>query len=318
MIDVVALNLAPVSIEPERTLDVIAGEINGLKEEARTIIISNSIEIGRRLCEARNMVPDGQWGAWLKDNVEYSERTAQYLMALFNEYGLKGVPAGLERASLSNALLLIGKPEEIRQELLESGEAENLSSRELKARIRELEAERDAQQVTIDSLMESQQRAEDEAERASAEAADLNRQLEDQAARMDAMRQATLRASDRESASIEERTKLREENHRLTAEYKRIESELEKARARPIQTVEVVPEAVAKELSELRSRVRATESEQMILYRAAYESMIDAYQRCVDQMEEVIRFDGGQFGAIRDQMANLGKSIENQMRAWRP
>jgi len=44
-------------------------------------------EIGKRLVEAKTLVPYGEWGNWLQDNVDYSESTAQNLMRIHKEMG---------------------------------------------------------------------------------------------------------------------------------------------------------------------------------------------------------------------------------------
>ena len=46
----------------------------------------------RRLVEAKGMVEHGQWGEWLEKSVDYSTRTAQNLMKIFEEYGADQIP----------------------------------------------------------------------------------------------------------------------------------------------------------------------------------------------------------------------------------
>lgn len=65
-----------------RTPMGIAQEINEIKEKVRDVAIRGAIEIGKRLQEAKSMVPYGEWGKWLAENVDYSERTAQDLMQI--------------------------------------------------------------------------------------------------------------------------------------------------------------------------------------------------------------------------------------------
>jgi len=71
----------------DRTPERIATEINVIKEQAREVFCRSAIEIGRRLFEAKSMIPHGSWGKWLEENVDYSERTAQNLMRVYEEYG---------------------------------------------------------------------------------------------------------------------------------------------------------------------------------------------------------------------------------------
>ena len=67
-------------LQVQRTPELIAAEINHIKEETKRIVLNNSIEIGRRLTEAKLLIPHGQWGVWLKENVDYSKTTANNLM----------------------------------------------------------------------------------------------------------------------------------------------------------------------------------------------------------------------------------------------
>ena len=72
---------------PERTLDVVTLEIQTLQRQAIEVNLMYAIEIGRRLTEAKAMLPHGQWGDYLKIQVSYSQSTANNLMRIFREYG---------------------------------------------------------------------------------------------------------------------------------------------------------------------------------------------------------------------------------------
>ncbi len=50
-------------IEPiiERTPLVIAAEINRIKQQTCKIMLTNAIEIGKRLKEAKALLPHGEW-----------------------------------------------------------------------------------------------------------------------------------------------------------------------------------------------------------------------------------------------------------------
>jgi len=62
-----------------RTPQIIAAEINGIKDQTRKVALLASIEIGRRLVEAKAMIEHGRWGNWLKETVNYSQSTANNL-----------------------------------------------------------------------------------------------------------------------------------------------------------------------------------------------------------------------------------------------
>lgn len=78
----------------ERTPEQYAKRINDIKYQTSAIFQAavnegkrSSILIGRLLEEAKCLVPHGEWGTWLRDNVEYSESTANNLMRCYREFG---------------------------------------------------------------------------------------------------------------------------------------------------------------------------------------------------------------------------------------
>lgn len=128
-----------------RTPEVIAIEINGIKEQTRKMLIYNSIEIGRRLVEAKELVGHGEWGRWLKEEVDYSKSTANNLMKIFKEYGadqislvgdnLKSQTFG--ELTYSQAVLLLSVPGEEREKFVKENKIDDMSTRELKKAIKD-------------------------------------------------------------------------------------------------------------------------------------------------------------------------------------
>ena len=55
-----------------RTPVQIASEINFIKEQSGKMLLSNAVEIGRRLTETKELVPHGEWRKWLTESVSYS------------------------------------------------------------------------------------------------------------------------------------------------------------------------------------------------------------------------------------------------------
>ena len=125
----------------DRTPLVIAAEINTIRHQTGKILLAGSIEIGRRLKEAKDLLPYGEWGKWLKESVSYSQRTADRLMQVCEEYGTKQV-ASPDTDSLSDsspvtnltytqALILLGIPEEEREEFIAEHDVESMTRVEL-------------------------------------------------------------------------------------------------------------------------------------------------------------------------------------------
>jgi len=68
-------------------------------------MLSNAIEIGKRLKEDKALLPHGEWGKWLVESASYSQRTANKLMQLFKEYGDKLFAAGDDSGSSNSSAL---------------------------------------------------------------------------------------------------------------------------------------------------------------------------------------------------------------------
>lgn len=129
----------------EGRLSTLAAEINTIKRQTQRIMLGASVEIGRRLVEAKGAVGHGNWGAWLESNVDYSVRTAQNLIRIFQEYGEgqqslfgESNPQALADLTYTQAVALLGikNPDE-RAEFAETHDVQNMTSRELADAIKE-------------------------------------------------------------------------------------------------------------------------------------------------------------------------------------
>lgn len=163
-------------ITTERTLEVIASEINIIRAQTQQVVLTAAIEVGKRLVEAKASVEQGQWGKWLADNVDYSERKAQELMRVWQEFGqgqkkLFGSEINDEKMSAlsySQAVALLSiKDSDERAEFINSEPVEDMSTRELKqaiAKLKSMEAEKDAISAELDNVKaESTQMREEKA-----------------------------------------------------------------------------------------------------------------------------------------------------------
>lgn len=134
-----------------RTAAVIAGEINYIKQQARQVYIAASVEIGRKLHEAKALVAHGEWERWLSENVEYSQSTANNLMRIAEEFGdeqislFSGVSNSETFAKLtySQAVALFALPMDERAEFVETHDMEEMSVREIKAELEAIKKEKE-------------------------------------------------------------------------------------------------------------------------------------------------------------------------------
>lgn len=264
-----------------RTPEVIAGEINVIKAQAREVYCRSAIEIGRRLVEAKAMVPHGGWLEWLEVNVEYSERTAQELMRMYEEYGKQTNPQSIADLSYTQAVILLGLDRKTRTELLESGTVADMSTRDLRDEVRRLNEEIEKRQVTIDQLLGDQEKAEEKMRDAEAQMDEVDALREE---REKAMRDAE------KARRLAEDMKERAEKGEGEARRLRAELEAEKNKPEPlpvVEKVEVVPPDVEAELNTLRERARTAPNEKVVLLREAYRQLTEQFKAIEKLISEV-------------------------------
>ena len=132
-------------LKEKRSIEVVTTEIKTLCGQARALALSYAIEIGRRLDEAKDLLPHGEWSEWLKNEVNFSQSTANNYMMLFKEYGdvqisifgaeLKSQTLG--NLSYSKALKLLSIPSDEREEFAKDNNIEDMSVRDLDKLIKE-------------------------------------------------------------------------------------------------------------------------------------------------------------------------------------
>lgn len=159
-----------------RTPQEIAAEINAIRRRAARQLLEDSVEVGRLLTEAKAAVNHGEWAGWLEENFQYSSTEANNLMRLWEAYGTREQIGLFEdnrtaifgRLNKSQAIALLGIPEDARAAFVEANPPEDLSVREFERRIEEAKAETDA---AVRKAVEAEN-ARIEAERTAREAVD--------------------------------------------------------------------------------------------------------------------------------------------------
>lgn len=282
-----------------RTPEVIAAEINSIKEQTRRMVLANSIEIGRRLAEAKQMLPHGEWGKWLEENVDYSPSTANNLLNIFEQYasdqlsifGDNVKSEAFANLSYTQAVALLGVPEEEREAFVVENKVEDMSTRELQKTIAEkkklekelkkaqqlAEKERKAKEKLSQSYEELEERSKAHAELAER----LQTELDKNADGIDTEKINELQAA-LESSKIE----LEKQESKI----KELENDLKK---KPLEaaTVEVVPESVEKELAELREKVKRQDNTAAVKFSLSFEALVGGFRDLLASLEEVGKTD---------------------------
>lgn len=163
----------------KREIGIITAEIITIRENTNRMVLENSIEIGRRLLEAKEVVGHGGWGDYLREKVDFSTSTANNLMKLYQEYGDTQLELGKAPKSqtfriltYSQAVALLALPEADREEVVSEHDMENTSVRELRAIIEEKKREAEAAKAEIEEAKREAEEALKQSERAWAEAAE--------------------------------------------------------------------------------------------------------------------------------------------------
>ena len=117
-----------------RSADGIATEIRVILHQTRTMMAAAVIEIGKRLIEAQQLVPHGEWCKYVTHSCGFSQRTAQTYMQLAANPANAQTIADLP---YSKALALLALPEGKIEEFRAEHPVEDVSVRELKRQIAE-------------------------------------------------------------------------------------------------------------------------------------------------------------------------------------
>ncbi|ACL18394.1 Protein of unknown function (DUF3102) [Desulfitobacterium sp. LBE] len=160
-----------------RTPGQIASEINVIKEQSGKMLLSNAIEIGRRLTEAKELVPHGEWLKWLTESVSYSRSTASRLMKIFREYGpilsstdgeegSNGAP--VHHLNYTQGIALFGISVEDRDQFIADNDVGKMSKRELQqtVKVRERTAEEEERREPENQGVQNQEKTEEAADKA--------------------------------------------------------------------------------------------------------------------------------------------------------
>lgn len=321
-----------------RTPEIVAAEIIQLTDQTRKLVLNNSIEIGKRLCEAKEMVPAGQWGKWLEENVRFKQSTAQNLMKVYKTYGsaqgeLWGASAKSQtfgNLTYSKAVALLAVPDEEREQFIKDNNVDEMSTRQLQEAIKA----RDEALEKIDSYKEEAENLKHQADAAQEKQKEIEQKLQIAnqnlsiketvlADKNRCIADLTAKASKAEAAGNDAanyKTRIQDLKKSLAyektaaqnakKEVEKLKAELAKPVEMATQKVEVIPEAVQKELEELRAKMAKVGTEEFaIKFKAHFEVFQNAFNTLVGDLAAMGGDDKAKFGNALS--ALLGKMQES-------
>ncbi len=284
--------------------DQIAYEINFIKQQTLETVLAASVQIGERLCNAKELVSHGQWSDWLKEKVDYSQSTADNLMRIYKEYGdeqitLSGRSKSQTFANLtySQAVALFALPEHEREKFVETNNVSEMTTKELKQAI----ADKKAAEQEAERLRNELQTAQESAEKQSEK---LKKQAEQTKSKNDTL--------------VSANESLKSANETLSAENDKLKSELEAANKKMQEIASQPTELSENEKEEIRRRVEEK-------YSGRIEQLtLDA--ETARQQTEQIAAEKAELERKAAQMANsdvikiqaLFEQMQNQLKSMRP
>lgn len=257
-----------------RDVEIVTAEIITIKRQTQQVLVTAAIEIGRRLTEAKAMMPHGEWGKYLEERVEYSQSTAINLMRIYQEYGSEqeslfenfANSQTFANLNYSQALALLSVPAEDRAQFAEENDVANKSTREIQELIRQRD-EKDKQieklQSALDGTEEAMAAAKDEKDEAVQKQTDLQHRLDE----------VTRKAAEKEK------------------EKKQLEEELHKALQAEEHTKQLLKEAEAsakKQLEAVQQKLTTAQKETKLANPnvAVFKTLFDQIQQTFQNMND--------------------------------
>lgn len=281
-----------------RSPELIAAEIRNIKEQTRKIVLYNSIEIGRKLTEAKELIGHGEWGNWLEEKVEYSKSTANNLMVIFKEYGadqmtllddnLKSQTFG--NLSYSQAILLLGVPAEQREEFVKENNVDDMSTRELKKTIEELKKAKEEKEIAI---LEK-----DKAIANLKEVEESNRILEEAFNEGAEGREELSNQIEQYEQEIKE---LKERTVEVVVDNREVDQEL-KAK---INKLKMEKEEAERKLKEMEGQ----QNESVVKFKVYFKQIGVDYQKLLEELEEMKAIDEVEYAKYRNATEKFLKAM---------
>lgn len=284
-----------------RTVETVTLEIRTLQRQAQQIMLGYAVEIGRRLEEVKAILPHGQWGEYLKNEVDYSQSTANNFMRIYREYGaaqqsLFGGEAksqAFANLTYTKALRLLAIPnEEEREQFIAEHDVEGMSNRELDKALKERE-----------EALEAAAAAKEEAQGLRQETNRLQEQIEDQARVYEDRLTSVGIVADQAKA---EARAAREAQEKATEKAAKLQQALSEANA-SAQSTEEEHARLLQELEDLKSRPAAADAEAV---EAARKSAIAEMEEKVSKAKDAKKKADEKRKAAEESLAAAKKELD--------
>lgn len=309
-------------ITPMRSLETVTAEIVTITGQARCTLVSAAIEVGRRLVEAKEMVPHGEWGRYLTEKVSFSVSQANNMMRLYNEYGsnqesLFGTGAkAIEALTVTSAIRLLSLPAEERETFAEENDVASMSTRELEKAIRERNEARKAQMDAEASVRKSEdtvKAAEAAAENYRKKVGELEKALTTARSGEQKAKEALKQLKDNPTVPEDLMAKIRKEAEVSAAEaaardadekLKKLEDAMARAEKKAVEASAALEEA---------RKQGSLSSPQAAVFRVLFGKVQEDFQQMMNTLEQIQQRDSGLAEKLRGAVKTLLENMEEKV-----
>lgn len=279
----------------------IAADINAIKNQVKETVYIATCRIGEKLLQAKGAVGHGNWGKWLEENVDYSERTAQNIITIYKNFnntemklfGSEPDPELLAQLNQTQLLALSSvKDEDKRNMFMEEHKEElpDMSKRELEKALRELENEKAAREEAEEEIINLRNELVNGDNEELEELKDKYRKLQQELIAMDAKHDKATKESKRYQdlfAEAQERIKELEERPADNTIEATIENS-EEIEARDMEIKAKERELVAKESELISLKKRIQELEQGKGKSREEKQFVRHYENALQEIQEAL------------------------------
>lgn len=314
------------SVEIKRDTNDIAHEINLIKEQANKYLLQSSVEIGKRLKEAKEMVGHGNWSKWLEDEVNYSQRTASNLIKIYEEYGNKTIgnsnSQALANLGYTQAVAMLKLDFEERENFVIENDIDDMTTRELEEAIKEkseLLKEKDELQKQLEEQTEKESRMTKEIKEKLQRIQEYETLVKEKTEEAKQLKAIIKTKSEVPEITPEELEKLQQEVKKRKNEIKELKKQLkEKPKEIEVEVekiVETIPEHLQEELNTLKVKLEATNSklnssENMTKFKSTFNLVVNLFNELLTTLDEIEKEEPEEYGKYK---AAVNKFLEQLM-----
>lgn len=300
MNEVIDVEYTEITDLSEKSTEELAAEANTLNYQAEAVAnvaVIMACQAGMRLNIIKDRLPHGKWGGWVKENLQFSQRRANYLMQLAEKIEDKSSifsnSQALANIGITKVFALLDAPDEVAEEAIKNPNVAEMSAREFQEEIRRLKEENAG-------LKAKEEETADQLDAAGDKLVEAEKQIKELEAEIQIYKEAPEKSEESEKEIARLQAEL--EKARAAAEKEKEKAEKEKEESRKLQeNLEAEKKKAAEVAAQFaveKANAKFEEDNRLLIEsnRQAAEE-IDRLQKLQKNSEDIAKF-----GVISEQM----------------